>query len=64
MRVRSFPADDPNAAFYESWQHATEIRQPAGTWEIVAQATTCGGVGPGDDDDHILRTEPLVLRVK
>jgi hypothetical protein len=58
-----YSADDPNAAFYERWQHTPEIRLPAGTWQAVALLTTCGGVGPGDSDDHLLRTEPLVLTV-
>lgn len=44
-------ADDPNAAFYEAFFAAPDIRLPAGTWDVSARAlfaeNECGG--PGHD---------------
>ena len=59
-----FDLEDPDAAFYERWRSDPQLHLPAGTWHVVAQALICAGPAPADNQDHLLRTPPLVLTIR
>ena len=61
VKSGGWSADDPNAAFYDAFFAAPDIRLPPGTWEVTGHASFSEGDCGGPNHD-ITTTARIVVQ--